>query len=122
MDYCFVKMIVLPGGRLGVENLNRSDLVRDKLVEFGKNKMVAAVCAAPSILANLNLMKKATVHPDFKDKMGGAEVLDDPIVVDKNIITGQGLGATIPFSLKLVETMVGKEKAEQIKKAICYRE
>ena len=122
VDYCFVKMIVLPGGRLGVENLNRSDLVRDKLVEFGKNKMVAAVCAAPSILANLNLMKKATVHPDFKDKMGGAEVLDDPIVVDKNIITGQGLGATIPFSLKLVETMVGKEKAEQIKKAICYRE
>ena len=65
--------------------------------------------------------KKATVHPDFIDKMGGAEVLDESVVVDDKIITGQGLGATIPFALKLVEIMVSKEKADQIKKAICYK-
>ena len=82
---------------------------------------MAAVCAAPSIFASLGLVKKATVHPDFKDEMKGVIVLDEPVVVDENIITGQGLGATIPFALELVKKLVSKEKADQIKKAICYR-
>lgn len=121
VDYNTAKMIVLPGGRTGTENLAASELVKDKVVEFGKNKMIAAVCAAPSILASLGLMTAATVHPDFKDKMCEVEVLDESVVVDGNIITGQGLGATIPFALKLVETLVNSEKSERIKRAICYR-
>ena len=121
VDYATAKMIVLPGGRLGTENLSKSDLVIKKCREFGKNKMVAAVCAAPSILASLNLMNKATVHPDFKDRMGEVRVLDEEVVVDGNVITGQGLGATIPFALKLVETLVSSEKSERIKRAICYK-
>ena len=122
VDYEKARMIVLPGGRLGTENLSRSDVVREQCVAFGKNSYVAAVCAAPSILAELGLMKQATVHPDFKDQMAAVEVLDESVVVDGNVITGQGLGATIPFALKLVETMVEKEKADQIKKAICYKD
>ena len=121
VDYSGVKMIVLPGGRLGTENLSQSDIVRKQCAAFGKDKYVAAVCAAPSILAELGLLKRATVHPDFKDQMAVVEVLDESVVVDSNVITGQGLGATIPFALKLVEIMVGEEKADQIKKAICYK-
>ncbi len=121
VDYISAKMIVLPGGRLGVENLSQSDIVKEQCVAFGEDKYVAAVCAAPSILADLELMKEAAVHPDFKDRLVTTEVLDESVVVDGNIITGQGLGATIPFALKLVEIMVGKEKADQIKKAICYK-
>lgn len=121
VDYENVRMIVLPGGRIGTENLSKSDLVLEKCRKFAKDKYVAAICAAPSILAGLGLMKKATVHPDFKNKMGEVAVLDDPVVVDGNIITGQGLGATIPFALKLVDILVGADKAEEIKSAICYR-
>lgn len=121
-DYSSAKLIVLPGGRLGTENLARNELVREQCIEFAMTKMVAAVCAAPVILAELKLMRKATVHPDFTKKMGETEVLDKPVVIDKNIITGQGLGATIPFALKLVELMTGKEKTEEIRKAICYHE
>ena len=113
-------MIVLPGGRLGTENLSQSDIVREQCTVFGKNKYLAAVCAAPSILAELALMKQATVHPDFKGQLASVEVLDESVVVDGNIITGQGLGSTIPFALKLVEIMAGKEKADKIKKSICY--
>ena len=89
---------------------------------FAFDKYVAAVCAAPSILAGLGLMKMATVHPDFKDHMGEMEVLDESVVVDGNIITGQGIGATIPFALKLVETLVDIETADKVASAICYRE
>ena len=120
VDYEKARMIVLPGGRLGTENLSQSDIVREQCTVFGKNKYLAAVCAAPSILAELALMKQATVHPDFKGQLASVEVLDESVVVDGNIITGQGLGSTIPFALKLVEIMAGKEKADKIKKSICY--
>ena len=91
---------------------------------FAADKYLAAVCAAPSILAGLGLLegKKATVHPDFKKVMRKSEVLDKPVVVDGSIITGQGLGATIPFALELVSKLMDDEKATQIRKAICYQE
>ncbi|WP_242840110.1 DJ-1 family glyoxalase III [Oribacterium sp. FC2011] len=121
VDYSVAKMIVLPGGRIGTENLAASEFVKEKCIDFGKNKIVAAVCAAPSILASLGLMKKATVHPDFVGKMCDVEVLDKSVVVDDNIITGQGLGAAIPFALEIVKKLEGDEKAKQIRTAICYR-
>lgn len=115
------RMIVLPGGRTGTENLGKSELVKEKCKEFAAEKYVSAICAAPSILASLGLVKRATVHPDFRDVMGKALVLDESVVVDGNVITGQGLGATIPFALELVKIFVNDEKAEQIRKAICYK-
>ena len=122
VDFENAKMIVLPGGRTGVENLDKCELVKEQCVKFGKDKMVAAVCAAPSVLAPLGIMKKAAVHPDYKDKMPDVEVSDEPVVVDGNIITGQGLGATIPFAFEIVKALAGEQKAEQIKRAICYRD
>lgn len=123
VDYEDVKMIVLPGGRLGTENLGKSSIVKEKCVEFAKEKKVAAVCAAPSILAGLGVLngKKATCHPDFEGKMGEAIVTGESVTVDGNIITGQGLGATTPFALEIIKVMVGPEMAIKIKKDICYR-
>lgn len=121
IDFEKVKLVVLPGGRLGTKNLSKSAIVKEQCLKFAKDKMVAAICAAPSILAFLGLMKKATVHPDFKNSMPGVEVLDESVVVDGNIITGQSLGTTIPFALKLIEIMAGKEKADHIKNAIYYQ-
>ena len=115
------RMIVLPGGRVGTKNLSMSELVKKKCIDFCSKKYVAAICSAPLVLASLGLVKKATVHPDFKNEMGKTELLDEPVVVDGNVITGQGLGAAIPFALELVKVLVNEEKAEQISNAICYR-
>lgn len=117
-------LVVLPGGRIGTENLKSSAIVQETVKIFAKDKIVAAVCAAPSILAGLGLLdgKKATVHPDYAGKMHDAEVLNESVVVDGNIITGQGLGATIPFALELVKMIVGKEEADRIRNGICYKE
>lgn len=123
VDFEKARMIVLPGGRLGTQNLDSSDLVREQCVRYAKDKYVAAVCAAPSILASLGLLdgKKATVHPDFEDRMGKAVVTGEGVAVDGNIITGQGLGVTIPFALELVKTLESSEKADMIARAICFR-
>ena len=76
VDYNTVDMIVLPGGRLGTENLGANDLVVEKCREFAANKAkyLAAICAAPSLPASLGLLegKKATCHPDFEGHMAGA--------------------------------------------------
>jgi 4-methyl-5(b-hydroxyethyl)-thiazole monophosphate biosynthesis len=119
-----VRMIVLPGGRTGTRNLAKSEIIKEQCRSFAKDKYIAAVCAAPSILASFGLIdgRKTTAHPDFLQAMGKAIVLDEPVVVDGNIITGQGLGATIPFALELIKTLVNEEKVKQVKRGICYRE
>lgn len=124
VEYEEAKMIVLPGGRVGTENLKRNELVRKQCKAFITDKYVAAVCAAPSILAGMGLLegKKATVYPDFECQMNGAIITGESVTVDGNIITGQGLGATIPFALKIVEVLLGIDKTHEIAKAICYRE
>ena len=124
LDFSDTDLVILPGGRLGTENLRQSRVVQETVKSFTKDKMIAAVCAAPSILSELGLLngKKATVHPDYAGKMAGAEVLDESIVVDGNIVTGQGLGATIPFALELVKILVSIEEAGRIRKGICYRD
>ena len=123
VDFAHAKMIVLPGGRIGTENLRKSDVVKEQCMSFARDKQVAAVCAAPSILAEFGLLeeKKVTVHPDFERHMEGAIITGDSVSVDGNIITSQGLGTTIPFALILVEKLAGEEAAKRIASAICYR-
>lgn len=122
VDYEKTKMIVLPGGRIGTENLSKSDLVLEQCKSFVKDKYVAAVCSAPSVLAGLGLLsgKRATVHPDFKSKMIEAVVTEDKVTIDGNIITGKGLGATIPFALELVKVLVDENEADRIAQSICF--
>ncbi len=123
VDYENAQMIVLPGGRLGIQNLRKSEIVKDHCTAFAFDKYVAAVCAAPSLLASFGLLedKRATVHPDFEEKMGNAIVTGESVTVDGNIITGQGLGATIPFALELIKHLRGVNEEHRISKAICYR-
>lgn len=120
INYDLAKMIVLPGGRAGTEKLQKSDLVRAQCISFAKDKYVAAICAAPSVLVSLGLLdgKKATVHPDYEGKMKNAIVTHASVTVDGNIITGQGLGATFDFAFELVKIL--EKDTASIKDAICY--
>ena len=122
VEYDKAKMIVLPGGRLGTEKLSKSELVIEQCKSFAKDKYIAAICAAPSVFANIGLLegKRATVHPDFEDKMKGAILTGERVTVDNNIVTGKGLGVTIPFALNLISILAGVREAERVRRAICY--
>ena len=101
VDYSDVDLVVLPGGIPGTPNLAANKTVTDTCVAFAKaGKKVAAICAAPSVLAALGLLegKNATAHAAFQDKLAGAHVLDTEVVVDGNITTSYGLGSAIPFA------------------------
>ena len=116
-------ILVLPGGLKGTENLSMNQVVLEQCKNFAEKKMLAAICAAPSILASLGLLegKKATVHPNFEEKMHGAVLTHGHVAVDGNIITGQGLAAGIEFSLELAARLEGKEKSEKVARGICCK-
>lgn len=116
-----VDMIILPGGMPGTLNLKANDLLSLMITNQNKqNKYLAAICAAPMVFGGLGLLegKNATSYPGFEKDLIGANVSDDKVVVDGNIITSRGVGTAIDFSLKIIELLQDKESANTIKEAI----
>jgi len=124
-DFHETEMLVLPGGMPGTLNLQVHTGLRELLLAYGKaEKYVAAICAAPSILGELGMLdgKRACCYPSFEEKLTGAEVVREQVVLDQNVITSRGMGTAIPFALKLVEVLCGMERAEEVRKTIIYNE
>lgn len=75
LDYSAFDAAILPGGIPGVDNLKADATVRKVCTEFAAaGKVVAAICAAPSVLAAFGILqgKKATVYPGMEDKLTAA--------------------------------------------------
>jgi len=116
-----LEMIVLPGGGPGTRNLEASPVVQGYLDYAVENGLwVAAICAAPTILGNKGLLKgkRATCYPTLSAKLEGAAFTGERVEQDGRIITGKGPGASIPFALRLVEALLGKEKADAVQAAL----
>ena len=124
VDYSDVDMVVMPGGIPGTPNLAANKTVTETCAANAQaGRKVAAICAAPNILASLGLLegRNATAHAGFQDQLAGAIVHDEEVVVDGNITTSYGLGGAIPFALELVRQLAGQAEAERIRNAIAYR-
>lgn len=122
-DFSGVDMLVLPGGMPGTLHLQEHEGLRELLCAYHEKKSyMAAICAAPSVLGGLGILKgrKACCYPSFEEKLLGADVVMEPVVRDGNVITGRGMGTAIPFALKLTEALCGREKAEEIRKSILF--
>ena len=116
-------MMILPGGMPGTKYLRESKLVTDAAVKFaGDGKYVAAICAAPTVLGGLGLLKgkKACCYGGMEDGLTGADVSYDKVTVDGNIITSRGLGTAVDFGLKLLEIFNGAEAAKDMAEKIMF--
>ena len=125
MDLTTMEMIVIPGGLGGVASLRACPEALEAL-KFGweNGKYVAAICAGPTVLADLGIMegKKATCYPGQEINMGTAIMQENQaVVVDGRVITGTSAGTAIPFGLELVAALKGRETAEAIRKQIVIR-
>ena len=125
VDFSEADIIILPGGRVGSANLAACSIVTEQCKAFARDKsrFVAAICAAPYILEDLGILegKKATCHPDFENRIVRGCLTHESVAVDGNIITGQGLGATMDFALCITEILCGRDKADSIAASICYK-
>ena len=123
VDYEKFDVIVLPGGMPGTKNLEACEVLMEQVDAFAaQDKLVAAICAAPSILGHRGILKgkKACSYPTFESHLEGAQVLQQPAVTDGNIITGRGMGAAIPFALAILEKLQGEEAAVKMAETIVY--
>ncbi len=113
--------LVVPGGNPGYKNLRRDKRVLQMIKEaYSSGKLVAAICAAPSVLSDAGVLKnrKCTIYPGMESEVenGGGEFLENSVVVDGNLITSRGPATALHFALKIAEKLVGKEIAENVRK------
>ena len=125
MDLTDLEMIILPGGLGGVASARASKPALDALsFAWENNKYVAAICAGPTVLADLGITdgKNATCYPGCENGMGSANMIPDAACVrDGKLITGTSAGCAIAFGLALVEALKGKEAADTIARQIVIR-
>lgn len=125
LDLTDLDMIVLPGGKGGVASARACPAALDALRFAWENgKWVAAICAGPTVLADLGITegKRATCYPGCESGMGGAVTVPDAAVVrDGRLITGTSAGCAVAFGLALVEALKGREAAEAVARQIVIR-
>ena len=125
VDLTDLEMVVLPGGLGGVASIRASKGALD-VVRFARenDKYVAAICAGPTVLADLHITdgKQATCYPGCESGMGSANVDSNAACVqDGKVITGASAGCAAKFGLALIQALKGKEAADAIAKQIVIR-
>ena len=125
MDLTQLDMIVLPGGLGGVASVRASEQAMDALrFAWENDKYVAAICAGPTVLADLGITdgKKATCYPGCESGMGNAIMQENaPCVTDGKLITGTSAGCAVPFGLSLIAALKGQQVADTIAQQIVIR-
>ena len=118
-----LEMIVLPGGMPGTLNLGKSQAVQDAITYcVDHRKLIAAICAAPSVLGARGLLngRTATCYPGFEPQLTGCNAVAAPVCQDGNIITGRGPGAAMDFALKLVAVLCGEAQVKALAEGMVY--
>lgn len=124
-DFASLEMLILPGGKQGTVNLEKCGPLMEQIDAFYRDgKYVAAICAAPSILAHRGILtgKRACCYPSFESHLteAKAELVREPAVISGTVITGRGMGCSIPFGLAIVSVCCGQAKADEIAAQIVY--
>jgi 4-methyl-5(b-hydroxyethyl)-thiazole monophosphate biosynthesis len=110
--------IALPGGIPGAEHLRDSqDLLTILRRQKAEGRIIAAICAAPAVILvhhGLIASENVTCHPFFTGQLGDRKAVEAPVVVDGAVLTSRGAGTAVPFALKLVEMLFGRDAADAV--------
>lgn len=112
-------MIVLPGGQPGTNNLNSDARIATLLQnQLNANKYIAAICAAPLVLANAKILNqhRATCYPGVLKQEDWPEIslMDQTVVIDDRIITSKGPGTAMDFALSIIEILTTQQTRNQV--------
>ncbi|PJZ46483.1 DJ-1 family glyoxalase III [Leptospira brenneri] len=113
--------ILLPGGLEGTRQLMNDPEISRILKSFQtKNKMIGAICAAPNVLRNLDIITGEdpyTAFPSNEDltKGKGGKYTGQRIESYNNIHTSIGPGSAFEFALYILEKLEGKDVMEKVK-------
>lgn len=99
--------LMLPGGQMNPDILRMDSRVIDLISAFDEaEKPIAAICHAPWLLAEAGIIdgRRVTSWPSLHTDLenAGAEVLDEQVVVDGNLITSRKPGDIPAFNEALI--------------------
>ncbi|MCF7926708.1 MAG: DJ-1/PfpI family protein [Candidatus Izimaplasma sp.] len=111
-------MLFLPGGS-GVKNLEKSSEVKKLITYFDQTKkFIAAICAAPSILGKMGLLKNRTFtcYPGYEKQFNQGNYTKSPLEISDYFITARGIGYVNKFALQLIEILTDKRTKNKVAK------
>lgn len=112
-------LFLIPGGP-GIAAV-RADGRAAKLAQAyaAAGKPVAAICAAPTVLADAGLLegKRFTSHAGVVSELPRS-LQSERVVADGEIITSRGAGTAVEFALALVHHLCGEDVTEKVERGI----
>ena len=118
--------VALPGGMGGVASMEGSKAAMALIREAAEKYRVAAICAAPTLLARAGLLRPgvhAVCYPGMEGELsaaGAVPQMERSTVMDGNLITGRGPGSAFDFGLTLVEVLAGADAARAVAAGLVY--
>lgn len=110
-------MIALPGGLPGSDHLAKDERITAALRRMNQaDRFVAAVCAAPKVLARSGILdgKTATAYPGVLQAENHPAITGDAVTRDGRVITSRSAGTVMDFALELITALVGPEKSREV--------
>ena len=103
--------LVLPGGVANPDKMRLEDRALDIVTEFMEDgKIVAAICHAPWLLAEADVIdgRRLTIFPSIRTDLenAGADVVDEEVVVDGNLITSRKPDDIPAFNRAIIAALV----------------
>ena len=108
-------LIVLPGGLPGADHLRDNAQIQALLKkQAADNKYIAAICAAPKVLAQAGVLegKTATSFPGVLAALDNPniDISENAVEIDGKVVTSRSAGTAMEFALSLIELLEGKKK------------
>lgn len=118
-----IEGIILPGGMPGTTNLSECEKLIELIKFCMENKLlIAAICAAPSILGSLGFLegKDACCYPGIERYLKGANINKNDVNVCENIITSRGPGTAFQFAFSIVEYIRGSKIRNKLEESMQF--
>ncbi len=119
------EMFILPGGSLGTQNLGSCEALCDIIRRADKREAyIAAICAAPTILAKMGLLnrRRATCYPSLAGALleNGVKYKNDKVVLDSHFITSEGAGTAADFGFALADKFLSRFDTDKLRLSMVF--
>ncbi|MDR1540725.1 MAG: DJ-1/PfpI family protein [Clostridiales bacterium] len=113
-------ILILPGGGGYVHYLEHEPFIRALKKHAAQGKKIAAICAAPTVLGELGLLKgkRAVCFAGMEGLLDCAENPNEIVVEDGQFITSRSAATALFFGLKILESAAGAKASQEVADAM----
>lgn len=115
--------LLLPGGPHYKELQVNEHVINTIKYFYTEKKLIAAICAAPTILGKMGLLKgkRYTCFSSMNDNFGGIYI-NTYTVFDYPFITSKSVASCLDFGLVILKELVGLDVCNKVKESIYYND